>query len=85
MFKTLLKNTVENINTFIQSHKSISEYYEEVNNLNIDNYEPYGKYVLNNATFSTVSKLMQKQLDGKKSYVLPNIIDNKPDVNPSKK
>ena len=34
--ETLLKNTVENINTFIQSHKSISEYYEEVNNLNID-------------------------------------------------
>jgi len=38
-------------------------------------YEPYGKYVLENATFSTVSNLMLKQLEGYESFVLPNIID----------
>lgn len=58
-----------NIPVLVTEHASHFTQYME------NQYEPYGKYVLNNATFSTVSKLMQKQLDGKKSYVLPNIID----------
>lgn len=52
--ETLLKNTVENINTFIQSHKSISEYYEEVNNLNIDSLQSFS-FKRDNEFFDEVS------------------------------
>ena len=52
--ETLLKNTVENINTFIQSHKSISEYYEEVNNLNIESLQSFS-FKRDNEFFDEVS------------------------------
>ena len=52
--ETLLKNTMENINTFIQSHKTINDYYEDVNKLDIESLQSFS-FKKDNEFFDEVS------------------------------
>jgi len=58
-----------NIPVLVTEHAShFTQYFEK-------QYAPYGKYVLENTYFSTVSNLMKKQLGKKDTFILPNIVD----------
>ena len=58
-----------NIPVLVQEHASgFMQYFS-------GKYEKFGKYVLDNSKFSTVSNLMKKELGREDTLILPNIVD----------